>query len=121
VKSVLNLRCDDEVGFISNEPQLLQNIGIKYSQIPIRFLEDIDESNVNLILSECNTLPKPCLVHCDVGLCACAAILLQVCSIEKANGQSISKRQFLEWGSDLGHRFSEHPTFYTFLGRWFNE
>jgi len=120
VKSVLNLRCDDEDGFISNESQILETAGIEYAQIPIRYLNDIDESNVDSIISKCQTLPKPCLVHCAVGLCACAAALVHVGKENKV-GQQINRKQILEWGADLGHRFSEHPPFYMFLGRLFGE
>lgn len=80
------------IGVIPNEEKYLSP-DIQYSQIPIlvlptpifnsfshslnfylsffffffKYLKDIDESNVNEILAKIASLPKPCLVHCNVG------------------------------------------------------
>jgi len=122
IKSVLNLRTDDEKGFIPNEEKLIDP-SIEYTQIPIKYLNDVDESNAALIISTIEQLPKPLLVHCNIGLTACAAILLKVAQDEKqqASGAEpqppISRHQFLEWGAGLGFNFADQPRFFQFLGK----
>eukprot|EP00026_Physarum_polycephalum_P006267 Phypoly_transcript_06309.p1 GENE.Phypoly_transcript_06309~~Phypoly_transcript_06309.p1 ORF type:complete len:308 (+),score=44.80 Phypoly_transcript_06309:842-1765(+) len=117
IKSVLNLRTKDEKGVIPHEEKLMSP-DIVYHQIPILYLNDIDETNVEEITSKISSLPKPCLVHCNVGLCSSAAILLSVAKEQKKNGQGITRQQFLEWGAGLGFNFADQPKFYDFLGRY---
>jgi len=115
IKSVLNLRCDDENGFIKDEDKLLFG-SLKYAQVPIQTLEDIGESNLKTLLSMVADLPKPCLVHCNLGLTAGATVLLKAAEDEKNSGKPISREQFLEWGSGIGFNFANYGRFFQFLG-----
>jgi protein tyrosine phosphatase (PTP) superfamily phosphohydrolase (DUF442 family) len=67
VKSVLNLRDPAEEGFLKEEQQILEALGLKYLNVPTQ-VEKIptaeDFAKIHAALAE---LPKPALIHCRKG------------------------------------------------------
>ena len=65
-KSVLNLRSPDEPGFLSDEWQQAEALGLQYANIPLRPSEANQELTKQAI-QELDNLPKPVLIHCAAG------------------------------------------------------
>lgn len=76
-KSVLNLRSPDETGFLSNEQQEAESLGLFYINIPVN-LEAINNDVITEVLKQINQLPKPILVHCDSAIRAAALVLIYI-------------------------------------------
>ena len=76
-KSVLNLRSPDEIGFLSNEQQEAESLGLFYINIPVN-LEAINNDVITEVLKQINQLPKPILVHCDSAIRAAALVLIYI-------------------------------------------
>ena len=76
-KSVLNLRSPDEIGFLSNEQQEAESLGLFYLNIPVN-LEAINNDVITEVLKQINQLPKPILVHCDSAIRAAALVLIYI-------------------------------------------
>jgi protein tyrosine phosphatase (PTP) superfamily phosphohydrolase (DUF442 family) len=64
------MRCEDEKGFIAQEPSYLAQQNIRYALHPVRTANDIDSAYVDKGLQLIEELPKPVLVHCAAGLTA---------------------------------------------------
>lgn len=76
-KSVLNLRSPDEAGFLNNEQQQAEVLGLSYINIPVE-PEGINDESVTQLFNQINKLPKPVLVHCDSAMRAAAIVLLHI-------------------------------------------
>ena len=76
-QSVLNLRSPDEIGFLSNEQQEAESLGLFYINIPVN-LEAINNDVITEVLKQINQLPKPILVHCDSAIRAAALVLIYI-------------------------------------------
>lgn len=76
-KSVLNLRSPDEEGFLSNEQQQAEALGLYYVNIPVK-VETINDEIADWVLKQTNELPKPILVHCDSAMRAAAIVLMHI-------------------------------------------
>ena len=76
-QSVLNLRSPDEIGFLSNEQQEAESLGLFYLNIPVN-LEAINNDVITEVLKQINQLPKPILVHCDSAIRAAALVLIYI-------------------------------------------
>jgi uncharacterized protein (TIGR01244 family) len=80
-KSVLNLRSPEESGALPNEQSLAEAAGLAYANVPLSSTTP-NEELVNQALLELESLAKPVLVHCGVGLRA-GAIGLIATAIEQ--------------------------------------
>lgn len=95
-KSVLNLRSPDEEGFLSNEQQQAEALGLYYVNIPVKF-EAINDEIADRVLMQTNKLPKPTLVHCDSAMRAAAIVLMHI-----ATRQGATLRQAFKQAEQLG-------------------
>lgn len=92
-KTILNLRSPSEPGFLSDEQEQTENLGLCYVNIPTQ-VEVISLDRITEILQQVAVLPKPILLHCDTGMRAAAVAFMQVAlkqgiSPEKAFDQAI--------------------------------
>src|SRR5579883_36745 len=76
-KSVLNLRSPDELGFATDEQQLVEALGLHYVNMPLK-LEALDEDCISAILQQIEQLPKPAIVHCAAGLRSASIAMLSI-------------------------------------------
>lgn len=90
-KSVLNLRSPDEAGFLNNEQQQAEVLGLSYINIPVEF-EGINDESVTQLFNQINKLPKPVLVHCDSAMRAAAIVLLHIAVRQGATLKQAFKR-----------------------------
>ncbi len=95
-KSVLNLRSPDEEGFLSNEQQQAEALGLYYVNIPVKF-EAINDEIAARVLMQTNKLPKPTLVHCDSAMRAAVIVLMHI-----ATRQGATLRQAFKQAEQLG-------------------
>jgi uncharacterized protein (TIGR01244 family) len=102
-KSVLNLRSPDEQGFISNEQQQAQALGLHYINIPVKPNEINDELTTE-VLKQIDQLPKPALIHCASGMRAGALVFMNV-----ATRQGLTAQQAFEKAEAVGFDCSAHP------------
>jgi uncharacterized protein (TIGR01244 family) len=91
-RSILNLRLSYESGFLSNEQQQIELIGLHYANLPVR-AEVITREVATDVFKKINQLPKPILVHCNSGVRAAAIVLMylavrQGATIEQAFTQA---------------------------------
>lgn len=86
-KSVLNLQSPDEQGFLKEEPQLADSLGLSYVNAPFT-PGTADETQLAAIVAELDKLPKPTLVHCAGGLRASVVALI---SIAQQDGLTIEQ------------------------------
>lgn len=98
-QSVLNLRSPDELGFLKNEQQLAESLGLRYENIPLK-LEYLDEAVVTQILTTLEQLPKPVVVHCAAGMRSTAIALLSI-----AIQEGLTPEQTLAKARGLGFHY----------------
>ncbi|MCP6762109.1 MAG: sulfur transferase domain-containing protein [Fischerella sp. CENA71] len=101
-KSVLNLRSPDELGFVKDEQQVAETLGLYYANVPLK-LETLNEELITAILKIIELLPKPALVHCAAGMRSTGIALLSI-----AVEQGLTLEQTLEFARNLGFGFAEH-------------
>jgi len=98
-QSVLNLRSPDELGFLSNEKQMVEVLGLHYENIPLK-IESFDEALVTKILHRLEQLPKPAIVHCAAGMRSAAITLLST-----AIQEGLTPEETLERARSLGFHY----------------
>lgn len=92
-KSVLNLRAPNELGFLPNEQQMVESLGLCYAHRPLR-LECLEEREIAKILQTLEQLPKPVLVHCAAGMRSTAIALLSTAIAEGLTPQQTVERAY---------------------------
>ncbi|PMB48640.1 phosphatase [Fischerella thermalis CCMEE 5201] len=107
-KSVLNLRSPAETGFVNDEQEQANAIGLEYANIPLSPTQANQES-LNQVIQEIENLPKPILVHCAAGARAGAIAL-----IAAANQQGLTPEQVKQKAQELGLKL-EQPHLQQFL------
>ena len=95
-KSVLNLRSPNEEGFLINEQQQLEALGLYYLNVPVK-LEAINDEEVAQVLQKIDELTKPALVHCNNAIRAAAIVLMHI-----ATQQGVSLSQAFKQAERLG-------------------
>jgi uncharacterized protein (TIGR01244 family) len=95
-KSVLNLRSPDEAGFLINEQQRVEALGLYYINIPVQ-VEVINPELTAEILKKIDELAKPVLIHCNNAMRAAALALMHV-----ATHQGVSLSQAFRQAEQLG-------------------
>ncbi|MFN6570296.1 protein tyrosine phosphatase family protein [Dendronalium sp. ChiSLP03b] len=95
-KSVINLRLNDEQGFLSNEQQQAETAGLQYAHIPLKSTEP-DQELTKAALQEIADLPKPILIHCAAGARASGIAL-----IANAIHEGLTYEQITQKATDLG-------------------
>jgi uncharacterized protein (TIGR01244 family) len=76
-KSVLNLRSPEEQGFVNDEQQQVELLGLQYVHIPLD-LKEIDDIFISWVIQEVNSMAKPALLHCDTAVRAAAIAVMQI-------------------------------------------
>lgn len=108
-KSVLNLRSPDEQGFISNEQQQAQALGLHYVNIPVKPNEISDELTTE-VLKQIDDLPKPALIHCASAMRAGVMAFMNV-----ATRQGMTPEQVFEKAAEAGFDCNANPQMKQFL------
>lgn len=101
-KSVLNLRSPDELGFVKDEQQIVETLGLYYANVPLK-LEDLNEELITKILTTLEQLPKPVVIHCAAAMRSTGIALLTV-----AIQEGLTPEQTLIKAKNLGFGFFEH-------------
>jgi len=107
------MRCEDEKGFVKEEPTYLAAQNIRYALHPVRTASDIDAAYADKGLKLLEELPKPILLHCAVGLTSA-----MLGCIDQAKKQGATASEVCEWGMALGYNFANQAAFYDFLQRY---
>lgn len=102
-KSVMNLRSPDEDGFLRDEQQQAEAVGLKYVNIPVK-AETISDELTDRVLQQIDELPKPALIHCKSGMRAGAMALMNV-----ATRQGMTADEAMEKGKQLGFDCDAYP------------
>ncbi|MBD1920983.1 hypothetical protein H6F77_07765 [Microcoleus sp. FACHB-831] len=95
-KSVVNLRSPDEEGFLSNEQQEIEALGLYYINVPIK-VEGINDEVAAQVLQKIDELSKPALVHCNNSMRSAAIALMHI-----ATHQGVSLGQAFTQAEQLG-------------------
>ncbi|OUL20016.1 sulfur transferase domain-containing protein [Nostoc sp. 106C] len=101
-KSVLNLRSPDELGFVKDEQQMVEALGLYYANVPLK-LEHLNEELITKILTTLNQLPQPTLIHCAAAMRSTGIALLSV-----AIQEGLTPEETLTKARNLGFGFFEH-------------
>lgn len=101
-QAIVNLRSPDELGFLNNEQQLVEALGLHYINIPLR-LEHLNEAIVTQILQAIEHLPKPVLVHCAAGMRSAAIALLSA-----AIQEGLTPEQTLAKARSVGFHYIDY-------------
>ncbi|NET31588.1 MAG: hypothetical protein F6K19_06260 [Cyanothece sp. SIO1E1] len=91
VKSVCNLRSPEEQGFLNNEQQQVEALGLNYVNIPVK-PEAINDAITIQVLIQIDQLPKPVLVHCDSALRAAEMVLMYIATRQGKTLEEAFKR-----------------------------
>ena len=75
-RSVVNLRSSNETGFLEDEQQKVESLGLCYINVSIS--KDLNLDNMLPVIQQLNHLPKPMLVHCDSGIRSSIIVLMQL-------------------------------------------
>lgn len=75
-RSVVNLRSPNETGFLKDEQQKVESLGLCYINVSIS--KDLNLDNMLPAIQQLNHLPKPMLVHCDSGIRSSIIVLMQL-------------------------------------------
>jgi uncharacterized protein (TIGR01244 family) len=113
-QSVLNLRSPDEQGFVKDEPQIAESLGLNYANAPFN-PASADEKKIAEILAKLDQLPKPTLIHCAGGLRASAIAIFSI-----AKQQELTALQALEKARSAGFDYSANPKLQQLIEQWFS-
>ena len=83
-RSVVNLRSPDETGFLEEERQKIEYLGLRYVNLPIQ-IRNLNLDHLIPVIQTLVSLPKPTLVHCDNGIRSSIVVLVQI-AIEQGIG-----------------------------------
>lgn len=111
-KSVLNLRSPDEEGFLADERQQAESMGLHYVNIPVK-VSALSEELTTEILQQIDKLPKPALVHCGQAMRAGAMALMNV-----ATRQGMTPEQAFEMAGEIGFDCSAYPQMKEFFQQY---
>lgn len=95
-RSVMNLRSSEEIGFLNDEKQKIEYLGLHYVNSPIQ-IKNLNLDHLLPVIRQLDVLPKPTLVHCDNGIRASIIVLIQV-----TVGQGIKAEDALQRVIKLG-------------------
>lgn len=107
-KSVLNLRSPNEAGFLNDEQQQAQAVGLQYANVPLKPSEP-NQQLTELAIQEIENLPKPVLIHCAAGARAGGIAL-----IATAINEGLTYEQITQKATELGLNL-EQPHLKQFL------
>ncbi|MDX2239450.1 MAG: sulfur transferase domain-containing protein [Leptolyngbyaceae cyanobacterium bins.302] len=76
-RSVVNLRSSTEVGFLNDEQQHIEDLGLCYAHSPIQ-IKSLSLDDVLSTIQHFTGFPKPILIHCDNGIRSSIVVLIQI-------------------------------------------
>ncbi|MBF2047092.1 MAG: phosphatase [Elainella sp. C42_A2020_010] len=114
-KSVLNLRSPDELGFMPEEQQIAESLGLHYVNLPLK-LETLDEALITHILTVLDQIPKPAVIHCAASIRSTAIALLSV-----ALQEGLTPEQTLARAKELGYKFANYACIDPQLKQFFSQ
>lgn len=114
-KSILNLRSPDELGFLPDEAQVAESLGLHYVNFPFK-LEALDEALITQILTVLDQIPKPAVIHCAASIRSTAIALLSV-----ALQEGLTPEQTITRAKDLGYKFAHYACIDPQLKHFFSE
>jgi uncharacterized protein (TIGR01244 family) len=94
--SVLNLRSPDEEGFLNNEQQQVEALGLCYINVSVT-VEAINHEVIAQVLNQIDKLVKPTLIHCNNEMRAAAFVLMYI-----ATQQGVTLSQAFNQAEQLG-------------------
>ncbi len=103
-KSVINLRMPKEKGFLSDEPQIVESLGMNYAHIPVN-PSALSGELIAQVSEQIDHLPKPILMHCSLGLRSAGIGLLRA-----GIGHGISVEAFFQQAEAMGLNFDDRPS-----------
>ncbi|OKH41308.1 phosphatase [Calothrix sp. HK-06] len=89
-KSVLNLRASDEEGFLSDEQQQAEKLGLEYANVPLQ-PKQADHELTKQAIEQVENLPKPILIHCAGGARAGGIALIAAAIQEELSYEEITQ------------------------------
>jgi uncharacterized protein (TIGR01244 family) len=95
-KSVINLRSPDEEGFLNNEQQHVEALGLNYINMPIK-VEAMTAEIAGQVLNKIDELSKPALVHCNNSMRSAAIVLMHI-----STQQGVSLSQAFKQAEKIG-------------------
>lgn len=95
-RSLVNLRSPDEVGFLNNEQQQAEYLGLRYAHIPTQ-IKSLSVDDILLTIRQFSELPKPILIHCDSGIRSSIIVLMQV-AVEQGIGAEDTFQKVIKLG-----------------------
>ncbi|MCS6812819.1 MAG: sulfur transferase domain-containing protein [Cyanobacteria bacterium] len=108
-KSVVNLRMPKEKGFLPDESQIVESLGMQYAHIPVN-PSALSGALVAQISEQIDQLPKPVLMHCSLGLRSAGIALLRA-----GVNQGITVEEFLQRTAAMGLNFDDRPSLKRFF------
>lgn len=111
-KSVMNLRSPSEEGFLSDEQQQAEALGLTYLNIPVNPNELTDELTTS-VLQKIDELPKPALIHCASSMRAGVMAFMNV-----ATRQGMTPEQVFEKATSAGFDCDANPQMKQFLAHY---
>ncbi len=102
-KSVINLRMPKEKGFLPDEPQIVELLGMQYAHIPVN-PSSLSGELVAQVSEHIDQLPKPVLMHCSLGLRSAGIGLLR-----SGIDQGMTVEEFLQRTEAMGLSFNDRP------------
>lgn len=102
-QSVLNIRSAQEPGFLEDERQHAEALGLEYAHAPLQ-VDEVTIDQLSHILEELDQLPKPTLIHCAGGMRASAIALLSI-----AQQEGLTAAQAIEKAQALGYDYHLNP------------
>jgi len=114
-KSVMNLRSPAENGFLPEEKQQLEALGIPYTLTPVT-LPSLNETLITQVVNLIDNLPKPALIHCGSALRAGYMVILYQATKEKMTLDA-AKQYSLELGFDFESKAPLKQPFENYLNK----
>ncbi len=95
-RSIVNLRSPDEIGFLGDQQQKAELLGLQYLNLPTQ-LKAINPDFVLQAIPQIAALPTPVLLHCDSGTRSSIIALIKI-----AVKQGINPEQAIQKAQELG-------------------
>lgn len=90
-RSVVNLRSPDEIGFLDDEQQHTEYLGLNYANIPIQ-MKNLNLNDLPSLSQQLEDLPKPMLVHCDNGIRSSIVVLIQIATEQGMRAEDVFEK-----------------------------